>query len=164
MFLEIKKLSCSIPNIENVIYISRLYIIAPLMPPQQKLHVALFVQKQRPQSGRGVVTFRTKVTEVGGQWNSVANNFILPVQGMYYFHLTVVSVRRDGRSGAHIRVDNRNVQVAFAPVHMSTGSASVVMRMNRYAQVSAWMTEGTVGGRGQNGYYTHMNGFLLYRM
>ena len=132
-----------------------------MMPAAPNTHVAIFVQKQRDQSGSGVVTFNTVVTEEGGRWNRVANNFLLPVNGMYYFHLTVIS-DTNGRSAAHIRVDNRNVQVAFAPIQLATGSASVVMRMRRYAQVSAWMAEGVVGGSGINGHYTHMSGFLLY--
>ena len=98
------------------------------------------------QTNLGVFTFDTVITQIGGVWNGVANNFLIPTKGMYFFHLTIMAW--NGQGGVYIRRDTTDIQEAFAPSSTATGTAAVVLELESLTQMSAWLNRGQVHGRG----------------
>ena len=107
-----------------------------------------------------MVVFENVITEVGGLWNRVTNNFVLPIHGMYFFHFTLMAGSRD--AAAYIRRDLTNIQAAYAQSITDTGSAAVMLELTQYTQMSCWLAQGTIYGAGSYGPYDHFSGFLLY--
>ena len=107
--------------------------------------------------------FDTVVTQIGGIWNDVANNFLIPTKGMYFFHLTIMAW--NGEAGAYIRRDTTDIQEAYAPSHAVTGTAAVILELEALTQMSAWLNRGQVHGNGQGPQsYSHFTGFMLFQM
>ena len=136
-------------------------VSAPGQLTGQQTEVAFHVQKQNPQSGLGTIAFERVITEQGGVWNSVVHNFLIPTKGMYYLHHTVMA-NYDGWVSSEIRRDTTSLQPVQTYVRHGSGTASIVVELESFAQMSCYVATGEAGVRGD--LYTHFNGFLLYTM
>ena len=113
------------------------------------------------QSTHGTLTFDTVMTEIGSVWNREANNFPVPMRGMYVFQLTIMA-QNGNIGGANIRRDTTDIQQAFAPVQHVTGTATVILELEALTQMSAWLSRGRVRGEGGPHSYCHFTGFMLF--
>ena len=110
-----------------------------------------------------MLTFDTVITQIGGVWNGVANNFLIPTKGMYFFHLTIMAI--NGQAGVNIRLDTTDIQEAYAPSNYVMGTAAVVLELESLTQVSAWLDRGQVHGNGAGPWsYCHFTGFMVFPM
>ena len=110
-----------------------------------------------------MLTFDTVVTQIGGVWNGVANNFLIPTKGMYFFHLSIMA--KDGEVGVYIRRDTTDIQEAYAPSNGVMGAAGVVLELESLTQMYAWLNRGQVYGRGPGPRsFCHFTGFMLFPM
>ena len=121
-----------------------------------KLYFSLF------QYNLGLISFDTVITQVGGVWNGVAHNFLIPAKGMYFFQLTIMAV--NGEGGAFIRRDNTNIQEAFTPNTQITGTAAAVLELETFTQMSAWLGRGQLTNRAVPHCHTHYTGFMVFPM
>ena len=102
------------------------------------------------------------VTEIGGIWNVHANNFLIPVQGIYFFQLNILANNNFAR--AYIRKDSTNIQQAFSASNVIEATATVILEVEALTQMSGWLTHGKVHGSDAHGSYTHFNGFMIFPM
>ena len=101
------------------------------------------------------------MTEIGGVWNTVVNNFLVPQRGMYFFQLTVMAYH-DRIGGAYIRRDTTDIQEAFAPLQHVTGTATVILELEALTQMSAFLSRGQVLGEGGARSFCHFTGFMIF--
>ena len=74
----------------------------------------------------------------------------------------------NGRAGVYIRRDTSDIQEAYAPSSTVTGTAAVVLELEKLTQMSAWLNRGAVLGEAASGggahSYCHFTGFMLFPM
>ena len=95
----------------------------------------------------------------GNGWNQPTHKFVAPVRGLYSFTLTVLN-ERSNELFASIHVQGRHIQGAFAAgdQHGNSGTASVVVELNKNQEVSASVDIGQMHGNS----WTHFVGFLIH--
>ena len=121
--------------------------------------VAFFVEKEGTQSALGTVTFQVVVTQQGGIWNTVVNNFIIPTKGMYFLTHTAMATG-DGYVASWIRRDTTNIREAYAHGTFATTTTSIVIELEAYSQMSCYLNHATTSLH--NNRHTHFGGFLIY--
>ena len=93
----------------------------------------------------------------------MAHNFLVPIKGMYFIHLTAMS----GTSGnvvVQIRRDLEVIQAAYARGEYDSGSSAIITELDEVTQLSAYITRGTLYGGDSDGNFSHFTGFMLYAM
>ena len=95
----------------------------------------------------------------GNGWNRYTHNFRAPVRGLYSFTLTVLN-EGNNELYAYIKIQGKNTQGAYAAddQHANSGTASVVVELNKSQYVSAYISIGQMHGND----WTHFVGFLIH--
>ena len=105
--------------------------------------------------------------EIGGVWNRPGHTFIVPVKGVYVFHLTILH----GGTSSHTRVgimrDGTLIQQAYVHYYNSysyrrSASASAVVEMEPFNQVYCRLLSGYLYS--DSNYPLHFVGYLLYSL
>ena len=96
------------------------------------------------QTQAGVITFENVITDVGGNWNSVGNTFVVLTPGMYFFFVSVEKLSGAAGAAVSIRRDREDVQNihVFGLYEMSSGS--VLLQLTPGTQISCWLNSGAI--------------------
>ena len=108
--------------------------------------------------GPKIIPFNQILQNSGNGWNQSTHKFVAPVRGLYSFTLTVLN-ERSNELFASIHVQGRNIQGGYAAGdrHGNSGTASVVVELNKDQEVSAFLDKGHMHGNN----WTHFTGFLI---
>ena len=105
------------------------------------------------------IPFNRILYNSGNGWNQSTHKFVAPVRGLYSFTLTVLN-QKNYYLYASIKIQGREIQRAFAAgdQHGNSGTASVVVELNKNQEVSASVDIGQMHGNS----WTHFVGFLIH--
>ena len=104
------------------------------------------------------IPFNKILQNSGNGWNQATHKFVAPVGGLYSFTLTVLN-QLNNELYAFIKIQGRNIQGAYAVggQHGNSGTASILVELNKNQEVSASIDKGQMHGNG----WTHFVGFLI---
>ena len=119
-------------------------------------HVAISVSSL---NAAKTIPFNRILYNSGNGWNQSTHKFVAPVRGLYSFTLTVLNQQNNYLS-ASIKIQGSKIQGAFAAgdQHGNSGTASVVVELNKNQEVSASVDIGQMHGNS----WTHFVGFLIH--
>ena len=105
------------------------------------------------------IPFNKILHNSGNGWNQTTHKFVAPARGLYSFTLTVLN-ERNNELFASIKLQGRKIQGAYAvgDRHGNSGTASVVVELNKNQEVSASIDNGQMHGN----HWTHFVGFLIH--
>ena len=139
-----------------------------LMPPQQVgFHVQNDNVGDRSAPPTFVMPFNKIILNLGGHWDTLTHIFIIPVKGVYAFHLTVQKSGSNSDLYVHIMNDSKKISGAHVTNTSSygTGSSTGLTELEQSNKVYIQVTQGTVHGFYWRGVGSvQFTGYLLYTL
>ena len=114
-----------------------------------------------------VMPFNRIILDFGGAWDSFINMFVVPVKGVYAFHLNIHKTGDTNNLFVHIMKDAIRVSAAHVsgPNAYGTGCTMALIELDLLHNVYAQVTQGEIRGGDYLGVGSiQFTGYLLYNL